>query len=1052
MACKFDENWEDWGDKGEENPTLSSGWDGSNIVWKQECVYWYHLIQLRELYNQVWDECNKYGMELKLPTGRNKYGEPGHREEIEQLATIEGFFSIKMTGGASPQFDQTRFIITDGTINDRIPAPNPDYEYAANDYGPWIVYLKSECYGCGGWELDRSGDHYPRYRCCYGNSCGDMDPLYWKSQNYVGRTTEGGICNFGREWGEDYMDMVDHCIGLSIPKTQCVCDSWPPCDEERNECCQVDLAWHYSNFFDTLGPSGVSYGNPDCNANAEDCPQNYEKRGVKWIGSHEPLSGYKGYVTQVIKAKHLKDIWDAIKPALTGKHRMGQDWYYCQDRNDKKWGKDDSVDWETFRYRFEKCQKCDAPPVASRSICACEMNDLAYVLNKMLNNTCTCVGISEEFSGQNIWRIVAKDTPSIDECSCPPCLFDVWSFSVYHSVFGYGGFECKNSEVSDNRYLTYTIDCSAGFKGGQCGGGTTPSSINIVTEIDKYTGLSCTRGLPPNGYSCAGGSDCNETCSETKKSYNCTARPEDCAGKDEEGNAITSITSSYTLSETNTIEAAVGRAEGLLNRFNANSLPGPNTSGEVKVQSGGQALLAWSPGASPYASRQTDRGAAVLSKSIIKLRAATKYKIFTYDQSGQTTGEQEFTGVKNQVITLDPPSIDGSKFFMIVGAGGQCPSIYVNSEVSSTNRLTTKTLRVAPPPADGDEPEDQPCTSFILGPDCKRYTNSSNVYTEEFGFKYTISDESGYSENDTSVFKQTTTRNSVACFNDTQTITNSYEGSGTYTSPHVEYGTGKTYTVTNTWTDSCVNGVGGHSSTWSGYPDPKLNTTYKSSYTNGCPYIGPPTADCPLDATCGSDSNSLDFNNSWPPSRDCSYTTYLKGNTTCSSYSTTNGNVVSSGGTITAYVEKFDCDAVTKNSTAYSITSSITTYSGVVKDSFKDGDEETPPNYETKSWNEQDGLCAWKILATNGTMNEKTADITIELSLNEDPDKDYNVKAQMVIETNVTSNNCSYRYYDSYVQYFTMKGDGVQQFGKYLTASDGETKCMIHNSAVAYEA
>lgn len=1054
MACKNDQTWEDWGDKGEENPTLSLGWNGNNIVWKQECVYWSHLLQLRNLYNQVRDECLKYGIELMLPTGRPKYGEPGHREEIEPLATINGFFSIKMTGGQSPQFDETRFIITGGTINDRIPAPNPDYEYAANDYGPWIVYLKSECYGCGGWELERSGDHYPRYRCCYGNYCADMDPLEWKSQNYVGRTTEGGICNLGREWGDNYMDMVEHCMALS-PRFQCVCDDYPPCDDYRNECCQQDVMWHFSNFYDVLGPSGATYGDPNCNVDALQCPTIYEKRGIKWIGSHEPSSGYQGYVTQVIKAKHLSDIWTAIQPALTGQHRVGRDWYYCKDRNDKKWNKDASVNWETFRYRFEQCQKCDAPPAESEPICACEMNDLAYVLNKMLNNTCICVGTSKEFAGKDMWKIVASGTPTKEECSCP-CVFDVWSFSVYHSVFGYAEFHCGPPIVDDNpdddfgfeepvfvgnRYLTYTISCAAGSSGGQCTGDVESiGSINIVTKVDEYTGLSCTTGLPTNGYSCSGGSDCNETCSETQKTYNCTARPEDCAGKDGEGIAITSITNSYTLSKTNTIDDAVKRAESLLSGFNQNSLPGPNTSGEVKVESGGQALLAWSPGASPSASRQTDRGAAVLSKSIIKLKEAAEYKIITYNEFGNVIGEQKLKGIKNQVITLDPPTSDGSKSFSLVAAGGQCSSIPVNSELSSTNKLTTKTLRVAPPPADGDDPEDQPCTTFFIAPDCKSYTKKTQVHhSDYYTYYYLDGAEEGDWEENTRHSKITTTTEYTACFMSTPKITTkNWHEEDRYRSRPGSSGDDK-WIDTIQYTVKCADNVGEQTTIHTGR-DSSKNTKITLPISN-CPSLTIPAEGC----SCGSDKwSSKTIGNPLP--KDCiglsSATT--KTDSSCSSTNT------SSEYEMTVQSDTITCTATTTQAITKKSGYFKTTYQNQVSTSFNEGDEETPANFDTKSWTEQDGLCAWKY--TEGTMDESTADITIDLSLNQNPDKNYNVKTQMIIETNVTSNNCSYRYYDSYVESFTMKGDGFKQFGKNLTANNGETKCMIHHSAVAYEA
>jgi hypothetical protein len=101
---------------------------------------------------------------------------------------------------------------------------------------------------------------------------------------------------------------------------------------------------------------------------------------------------------------------------------MGGDWLYCKDRQDKKWGRFDSVNLDTFRYRFDKCQQCEKP-VTSDNICACHMNDLSYVLNKMLGNTCECLGSDDAYKGQQMWKIVTGGTPTSKQCFCGgPCV------------------------------------------------------------------------------------------------------------------------------------------------------------------------------------------------------------------------------------------------------------------------------------------------------------------------------------------------------------------------------------------------------------------------------------------------------------------------------------------------------------------------------------------------------------------------------------------------------------------------------------------------------
>jgi len=422
MACKADSSW---------------GYSDCRVAKVNDCIIWMDLVAIRKKYNEVRDKFhNDYKIDLKLPDGRDKYGDNNHGEEIEQLATINGFISIKLTAGTSPSFSETRFIISSGSINQRLPTPSSGYTYDTT-YGDWIVYLKSECYGCGGWKFDETGDHYARYRCC-GGSCGDIDPTDWKSQDYVGKTVESGICNFGRDWGSNYMDVINSCIGLSYPKLNCICDitPLPPCENTQLECCQVDVKWYYSNDSD-------GYGDPNCYPIPGTCSYK-EARGIKWIGSHEPSSGYTGYVTQVIKAQHLNDIKTAIAPAFGGANRAGK-WNYCKDSN-KSWNYNSTVDYDNYRTRaFLICKKCNEP-AAGDPICACQMNDLIQVLCDMLKDNCKCHDYggtapkrSTEWANKTMWPVVSTapgGSPTLDQCDCykPTCedLFNDYNGSAWY--------------------------------------------------------------------------------------------------------------------------------------------------------------------------------------------------------------------------------------------------------------------------------------------------------------------------------------------------------------------------------------------------------------------------------------------------------------------------------------------------------------------------------------------------------------------------------------------------------------------------------------------
>ena len=450
MACKDD-----------------SSWPNAGTATKDECVTWNELITLRKKYNEVYDELKKYKIELKLGSGRAKYGDSSHNEEIEALATVNGFMSIKID--TSGNFEETRFIITGGTINDRIPS-NGSYDYNHSDFGDWIVYIKSDCYGCGGWKLEEGGAHYPRYMCCGGDTstCGDMDSTDWKSQDYVGRSVDSGICNFGREWATDYMDVMDACIS-GCPKKMCVCDEWPDCGVNVSECCNIQLRYTWSNHFDALGPVGSGYGDAGCNVTSALCPQNHEKRGLKWIGSHEPSSSYTGYVTQVITAEHINDMWTAIEPAFGGGNRTGADWNYCSDTA-KKWKKNNNIDLSHLQLR--DCKKC-CKPAASEAICACQVNDLMHVLTKMLDMTCTCdpTVSKQEFKGQTMFKIVHPDTPSIEDCPC---------FVLCCKKMAGGPYDDTESVSLNNRSTTYS---SCKGIGSPCGNGTASCAGQTV---DKY--------------------------------------------------------------------------------------------------------------------------------------------------------------------------------------------------------------------------------------------------------------------------------------------------------------------------------------------------------------------------------------------------------------------------------------------------------------------------------------------------------------------------------------------------------------------------------------
>jgi hypothetical protein len=460
-----------------------------------------------------------------------------------------------------------------------------------------------------------------------------------------------------------------------------------------------------------------------------------------------------------------------------------------------------------------------------------------------------------------------------------------------------------------------------------------------------------------------------------------------------------------------------------------------------------------------------------LKKAVVKLKRDLRYKIVSYDENG-TESKQEYDGVKDQVITLDPPSSDGSKYFRIPGGfyewedydwegnpitqryewDGELKPCGIGAptvEVESTNQLTTKTLRVAPPPGDGDEPEDQPCTSFYIGPDCKKYINKVTKTEYNGSSDYNLVVNGLSSTNGTPFSNQSynsytasgeATTTQTACTPATTVATSqSNFNQGTVVSPSGDF-TDRTESCNNGTTTLTIVQSGGFAGLPNGQTSTYTGTSQGSScgYIPGC-YFGFGGLGC--SPVCGEDSNSwsgeLSEGKQGSQSVQCWQDSYMSGSSRQSS--TTTSRVPAPGWSTNG----------SENCESFFQTTS--TWSGEVNESSFDEDDENA-RFETQSWTQQGGLCAWKALATNGTMNESTADITIYVSVDGDPQKNYNVKVQMVVESNTTQNNCSFRSYDSYVQTLTMKGGEVKQAGRYLSANNGQTKCMVHHAAVAYEA
>jgi len=310
---------------------------------------------------------------------------------------------------------------------------------------------------------------------------------------------------------------------------------------------------------------------------------------------------------------------------------------------------------------------------------------LPYTVPKVISS-CECAG-----------GFCPENSSCVGGCNCP---YEAWSFKVTQWHIGYNEFTCdKDTPIqSDTRYLKYSSKCTNAIEY-TCNGSKRIGDLTITTKLDEYTGLACTIGLENRTVYCGGGTaDCEETCSPTSKSYTCTnpvSDPCDCEGSTtvpKEGESTAAPSTTYSLSEPNTIHNVITRARNLLTKYGISDLPGPNTSGEVAVGSNGQSVLKWSSGVSTIAISNDSRGVVELTKCIIKLKRNINYKIITI-YSDSASDEEEFVGVKDQIITLNPNSggVFSQEFVVVGGSCTGASSAQVN--VNSTTDYSTKTLK-----------------------------------------------------------------------------------------------------------------------------------------------------------------------------------------------------------------------------------------------------------------------------------------------------------------------------------------------------------------------
>ncbi len=434
MACKNDAEWE------------------GSFVYKDNCVKWEDLTSLREDFNTLWDLLKK-----EEKQDGDKYGYIGEdnrvKEQLEPLATIEGFFSLRFDNWG--EVDQIYFIITAGTILDRIYALSQSYSYdhipQGTNFGPWIVWLKDQCHACTVFRFQNADIKYNRSIICNYNYIDNIDNPAWRGQciysfngcNYPAEVLGDWqqYCHINWDWREpQYYQSKLINVAKKLFNEGPVCVRWDePCTVTRRWCCGLYAVGHYTE---------------DCNFNGpcEEIPGNVCRR-LKWVSlgvtssnPGEEKHGYypynsgvstwdsffccpnqitggqiSGHVTQKISAIHLTDIWDRTNKMVGGKSLRkcfyNQCKYYQNNEKKYRWLHKESVPMYAsgstadIMDRKESCQNCDKAAVG-QSICACNFNDINAMLDEYNSATCSCQNEGEN-KGKSLTNF-----GDISSCNC----------------------------------------------------------------------------------------------------------------------------------------------------------------------------------------------------------------------------------------------------------------------------------------------------------------------------------------------------------------------------------------------------------------------------------------------------------------------------------------------------------------------------------------------------------------------------------------------------------------------------------------------------------
>lgn len=443
MACKNDTTW----------------FETASAV-KDECITWGYLLTLRFVYNDIWDLLKIEDRQKQFKYGYIDDEEDGQREQIEGLADIEGYFSVRFNTDTG-NFDSIYFRINGGGIRQRIEDTAGKYLYNngvnTKKFSPWIVLLKDPCFGCTVFQYDHVDIPYPRGITCGGQNIYDIDDT--DANNYNARCIwshitcnnipgdnpmEDGLCHIDIDWKEENgnnnntQNKIGDTAKNLFPSTICVdLANDPGCHYLITWCCEQAAFGHYTELGvmcqepTQLGPGfverklkWVSMGVGDASGIESPQPQSWDY--------YKSRNSFQGHVTQIIRAAHLTDMISKLESALGGKKNRQCSQKKCgwdeEGNISEVWINDESISFDDIKKRLKTegggpsaCDKCDKPATSS-PICACEWNDLEKLMNEYLWSACECKGNSTYVGETCIGMGDLKDCNCCETRCCCDCV------------------------------------------------------------------------------------------------------------------------------------------------------------------------------------------------------------------------------------------------------------------------------------------------------------------------------------------------------------------------------------------------------------------------------------------------------------------------------------------------------------------------------------------------------------------------------------------------------------------------------------------------------